>query len=397
MSPAVTAHMSTHRSILAFAALLLGAGGCYSDSQNTQSTFPEPVEVSGPPGGDGQPVAYGGQPVNYAPQQAPYGYDGTAPQDSGNSYPGQPGADPSQAQPADPSTADVDDQQIQDTLNGYGTWDNADGYGQVWYPDATAVGADFMPYETNGSWAYTDAGWAFGCGWGWGWLPFHYGRWGWFGNRWGWTPGYHWSPAAVEWRGGGGYAGWRPLGPVGAHGETLRSYDAHWRFAAEGDMGRGAIHAHLANNVADAMHATRPVASLSVRGSSVSHVSSVMNGRGSVANRGGERGSLGTVGRGTPERAQERNERNERPAEREREQPTWGRNNNRQPPPAYRAPASSYRSQRGPVRTYQPMHSGGGSRPGSSPVGHSFNHGGGGHPSGGHASGGHSGGGGHHR
>src|SRR5580692_4367579 len=190
MTPARYERMSTTRNALALAVIVTALGACYPDSQNVQSTFPEPVEVQGPPGGGpGQQAYYGpqGGQQGYGPQQGAYGQPGDQ---SGNSYPGQvdqpsqgdPSQDPyaqgqdgqGQQIPDDPNaTADVDDQQIQQTLDGYGQWQDVDGYGQVWTPDASAVGADFTPYETDGSWVYTDAGWAFTAGYGWGWLPFH--------------------------------------------------------------------------------------------------------------------------------------------------------------------------------------------------------------------------------
>jgi hypothetical protein len=284
------------------------------------------------------------------------------------------------------ATADVDDQQIQQTLDGQGSWQDVDGYGQVWTPDPSVVGADFMPYETDGSWVYTDAGWGFSAGYGWGWLPFHYGNWGWFGNHWGWVPGHRWSAAAVEWRGGGGYAGWRPIGPTGRNGQSLRSYDTHWRFAAEGDLGRPNIHAHLAGNFADAMHATHSVSAPSVRGATAVHASSLMSGRAAslahgTAARGG--GSVGTVG-GTR-------------GGRENETPTWRGNTNANSGAGSRQPSStqSYRSSRQPSH-YQPSHNSGGG------VTHSFSHSSNSHSSSSHSSshssGGHSsGGGGHHR
>jgi hypothetical protein len=63
--------MSTYRSVVTLAFVLMGGGACYSDSGNAQSTFPEPVEVSGPPGGGAQPVAYNGQPAYGAQQPMP--------------------------------------------------------------------------------------------------------------------------------------------------------------------------------------------------------------------------------------------------------------------------------------------------------------------------------------
>ncbi|MEO8752223.1 MAG: DUF6600 domain-containing protein, partial [Casimicrobiaceae bacterium] len=72
-------------------------------------------------------------------------------------------------------------------LDRYGTWNQVPEYGAVWYP--SDVGADWAPYR-NGYW--TEVG-----GWGptwvdaapWGYAPFHYGRWAYIGNRWGWCPG----------------------------------------------------------------------------------------------------------------------------------------------------------------------------------------------------------------
>jgi FecR protein. len=60
----------------------------------------------------------------------------------------------------------------------------------------------------------------------WGFAPFHYGRWAYIGNRWGWCPGAigvrpYYAPALVAFIGGGvsvgvavgGPVGWFPLGP----------------------------------------------------------------------------------------------------------------------------------------------------------------------------------------
>ena len=65
----------------------------------------------------------------------------------------------------------VTDTEIDATLQPYGEWIEDPDYGRVWRPYATAVGADFTPYETCGSWVWTTAGWSFQCDWDWGWLP----------------------------------------------------------------------------------------------------------------------------------------------------------------------------------------------------------------------------------
>jgi len=102
-------------------------------------------------------------------------------------------------------------QTFYDDLSPYGDWVDYPEYGYVWHPRV----ADFRPYSTSGHWVWTDEyQWMWVSDYDWGWAPFHYGRWlyddfyGWM-----WVPGYEWSPAWVEWRTGGDYYGWAPLGP----------------------------------------------------------------------------------------------------------------------------------------------------------------------------------------
>jgi len=192
----------------------------------------------------------------------------------------------------------VDDQEIDQTLQPYGQWVEIPGYGRVWRPDPTVVGEDFTPYESAGTWVDSDAGWTFACDWDWGWLPFHYGRWDWFGGYWGWVPGHNWGPAWVEWRHGGGYVGWRPLRPNG-HGGVI-DHRSNWRFTRAGDFGRGHIRGHLANP-AEGLRVTSPVGRLPLQGTRVA-ASSVMHGRYTTsprfnASRAGtiNRGAGGTV------------------------------------------------------------------------------------------------------
>ncbi len=96
-------------------------------------------------------------------------------------------------------------------LSPYGRWTSTPQYGSVWTP---YVSSNFQPYSTNGYWEMTEYGNTWVSNYDWGWAPFHYGRWsfddylGWF-----WVPGYDWGPAWVNWRSGGGYYGWAPLGP----------------------------------------------------------------------------------------------------------------------------------------------------------------------------------------
>lgn len=103
---------------------------------------------------------------------------------------------------------DVDFNTFYDALSPYGDWQNDPEYGQVWVSNEPG----FVPYYSNGNWAYSDAGWAWVSNYNWGWAPFHYGRWA-FRGHWMWVPGYDWAPAWVSWRTGGDYYGWAPLSP----------------------------------------------------------------------------------------------------------------------------------------------------------------------------------------
>lgn len=114
-----------------------------------------------------------------------------------------------------------------DDLDEYGTWRDSGEYGNVWVPNG--VGAGWAPYR-DGHWIWVDPwGWTWVDDEPWGYAPFHYGRWVYYDNYWGWAPGPvyvrpYYAPALVAWFGGpgwgvnvgfgggfGGY-GWCPLG-----------------------------------------------------------------------------------------------------------------------------------------------------------------------------------------
>ena len=114
-----------------------------------------------------------------------------------------------------------------DDLDDYGAWSDTSDYGEVWYP--TQVSAGWAPYR-DGHWAWIDPwGWTWVDDAPWGFAPFHYGRWVYVGNRWGWCPGPRqyrpvYAPALVAFVGGSGFSvsislgggtpvGWFPLGP----------------------------------------------------------------------------------------------------------------------------------------------------------------------------------------
>ncbi len=114
---------------------------------------------------------------------------------------------PAKAQPGEPVTM----QTFYDELEPYGQWIDDPEYGYVWSPD---TGPDFKPYATAGHWIETEYGNTWVSDYNWGWAPFHYGRWRFAEDYgWEWIPGTEWGPAWVNWRTGGDYYGWAPLGP----------------------------------------------------------------------------------------------------------------------------------------------------------------------------------------
>jgi len=105
-----------------------------------------------------------------------------------------------------------------DELDRAGSWETVPDYGPVWYP--TMVEADWAPYRA-GHWAWIDPwGWTWVDDAPWGYVPFHYGRWVFWHDRWVWAPGRVverpcYAPALVVFVsvGRGGVQGWFPLGP----------------------------------------------------------------------------------------------------------------------------------------------------------------------------------------
>ncbi|HEU4665794.1 MAG TPA: DUF6600 domain-containing protein [Dokdonella sp.] len=127
----------------------------------------------------------------------------------------------------------VSSRYVADDMIGYadlddaGSWDDDREYGSIWYPTSVSVG--WAPYR-YGHWSWIDPwGWTWVDNASWGFAPFHYGRWVYARNRWGWCPGPRhvravYAPALVAFVGGhgwgasisvggGGPVGWFPLGP----------------------------------------------------------------------------------------------------------------------------------------------------------------------------------------
>ena len=93
-------------------------------------------------------------------------------------------------------------------LDHYGSWRPVESYGNVWFPQEVPNG--WAPYQ-EGHWSWIDPwGWTWVDDAPWGFAPFHYGRWAYVENRWGWVPGPVnerpvYTPALVAFVGGGGF------------------------------------------------------------------------------------------------------------------------------------------------------------------------------------------------
>jgi hypothetical protein len=118
-----------------------------------------------------------------------------------------------------------------DTLDANGTWEEAEGYGEVWYPNVIAQ--SWAPYR-YGHWRWLAPwGWTWVDDMPWGFATSHYGRWARIDDRWAWVPGPRlehpvYAPALVAFLGtrgvglsypdGNGPAvAWFPLAPDEAY------------------------------------------------------------------------------------------------------------------------------------------------------------------------------------
>lgn len=107
-------------------------------------------------------------------------------------------------------------------LADHGSWRDEPTYGPVWVPRRVPV--NWAPYSV-GRWTWDPYyHWTWVSGFSWGWAPFHYGRWVYLDDCWGWAPGPRiyapaYAPALVGFFGGGGVSvgigvsvGWVSLG-----------------------------------------------------------------------------------------------------------------------------------------------------------------------------------------
>jgi hypothetical protein len=134
------------------------------------------------------------------------------------------------------------------SLGSHGEWISVEPDLYAWRP--LGVGHGWRPYFT-GQWVWTDDGWYWDSPEPWAWAVYHYGRWyydDYYG--WVWVPGYDWAPAWVEWRYGGDYIGWAPLGPYAVfsvnygiyyHRHWVTPYD-YWSFVDCRYMGSSDVH-----------------------------------------------------------------------------------------------------------------------------------------------------------
>jgi hypothetical protein len=118
------------------------------------------------------------------------------------------------------------------TFDRYGSWQNDDTYGAVWYP--SSVGEEWRPYN-DGRWDYTsNYGWTWIAGGDvWAYPTHHYGRWHTGPRGWFWIPSRHWGAAWVYWAVSPDYIGWCPLGWNGRPALNVfrydRSYGSRWQ------------------------------------------------------------------------------------------------------------------------------------------------------------------------
>ena len=114
-----------------------------------------------------------------------------------------------------------------EALDAGGTWEEAEGYGEVWYPNVVAQ--SWAPYR-YGHWRWLATwGWTWIDDMPWGFAPSHYGRWARIDDRWAWVPGPRvdhpaYAPALVAFLGTAGVGlsypdgngpavAWFPLAP----------------------------------------------------------------------------------------------------------------------------------------------------------------------------------------
>jgi hypothetical protein len=201
--------------VLAFAPFATGCAAEADEQGGPQFPHGEPIGTTGPAPEEGQ--------VRAPYQQAPTEYVSAEPEPLGREtivIGGDDAPEPITTPVAADDYADTDPSALTDfraALDPYGQWVDDPTYGTIWQPSVAAVGSDFAPYESAGHWTYGDD-YVWVSDYAWGWAPFHYGRWVYATNGWGWIPGRQYAGAWATWRRGYGaysnYVGWAPLPPT---------------------------------------------------------------------------------------------------------------------------------------------------------------------------------------
>ena len=155
-------------------------------------------------------------------------------------------------------------------LDRYGSWRPVDSYGSVWFPQEVPSG--WAPYR-EGHWSWIDPwGWTWVDDAPWGFAPFHYGRWAYVQDRWGWVPGPVdvrpvYAPALVAFVGGANFSvsvssgpaiGWFPLAPR----EVYRpAYNVSREYYRQVNVSNTVINNTVINNtyVSNVTNTTAPV------------------------------------------------------------------------------------------------------------------------------------------
>ena len=124
-----------------------------------------------------------------------------------------------------------------DDLAPYGRWIDHPIYGVAWVPQSGQP--NWHPYW-DGRWVWTtDYGWYWHSHEPYGWATYHYGRWVLTSDYgWVWVPDTVWGPAWVEWRYGGGYAGWAPMPPPQQQKKVASVETSAWIFVPQADIAK---------------------------------------------------------------------------------------------------------------------------------------------------------------
>ncbi len=148
-------------------------------------------------------------------------------------------------------------------LSAYGAWNYDASCGFGWQPYGVSKG--WMPF-LNGQWMfYPSLGWTWVSFEQWGWMPYHFGGWSnCGGSGWMWMPGENgfWNAGPVQWVGGGGRLGWKPLPPRNPRVNAPHPAAVNVVFATRSLNKEGRYEVKSASPIANSLHefSTAPLA-----------------------------------------------------------------------------------------------------------------------------------------